>query len=204
MNFSTPEMSSAPHGPSPSFTKSHEHVDTSIANTKSLKTRVTELELVNDLLRSRILELEISEDSARRSEAITRESENLLRLQVGKLESKNQEHTERIANLRGVLLGLISKFGSALHDNLDTMPEYELDLENDDEELILNLAGQFTKNLPIRSNPVKNNTVFLQNASKTSKLEGKSTLMEGSQDFKCTDSLTLGSYLPHKKLKTTY
>lgn len=65
---------------------------------------MSELELVNDLLRSRISELESAQEAARKSEAVVRESEIILRVQVNKLESKNTSFMKRIRLLRKVLL----------------------------------------------------------------------------------------------------
>lgn len=58
---------------------------------QQLRTRVTELELVNDLFRSKINELEVSEAAARKCETAVRESESLMRKYVKSLESKVRE-----------------------------------------------------------------------------------------------------------------
>ncbi|QNP96068.1 Transcriptional regulator GZF3 [Yarrowia lipolytica] len=55
-----------------------------------LKTRLSELELVNDLFRSRVAEVEAAEQAARRSEASMRESEMLLRSALHRLETRNR------------------------------------------------------------------------------------------------------------------
>lgn len=59
-------------------------------NAGDLKTRLSELELVNDLFRSRVAEVEAAEQAARRSEASMRESEMLLRSALHRLETRNR------------------------------------------------------------------------------------------------------------------
>jgi GATA-binding protein len=54
-------------------------VDNLIARNNQLKTRVAELELVNDLFRSRVTELENSEANARRAEMSRQDVETQLR-----------------------------------------------------------------------------------------------------------------------------
>ncbi|KAF5094237.1 hypothetical protein D0Z03_002148 [Geotrichum reessii] len=64
-------------------------------NEEELQTRVSELELVNDLLKSRIGQLEDSEAAARESESIVRKSEMMLRVQVNKLEHRLERYRKR-------------------------------------------------------------------------------------------------------------
>lgn len=52
---------------------------------------MTELELVNDLLRSRITQLESSESAARQSEAVLRD-------QLKKLSEENEQLSKRLAD----------------------------------------------------------------------------------------------------------
>lgn len=71
---------------------SHETTDVdSSESLQQLRTRVTELELVNDLFRSKINELEVSEAAARKCETAVRESESLMRKYVKSLEAKVRE-----------------------------------------------------------------------------------------------------------------
>jgi hypothetical protein len=56
---------------------------------------VSELELVNDLLKSRIGQLEESEAAARESESIVRKSEMMLRVQISKLERRLERYRKR-------------------------------------------------------------------------------------------------------------
>lgn len=104
----------------------NEHDSTS----QALQTRVSELELVNDLLRSRITELETSENSARRSEAIVRESEILLRVRVNKLEGKIQSYLKRIKTLNTNLQALKGVSSPASLDGL--LEDDDLDFSDDD------------------------------------------------------------------------
>ncbi|KAF5109241.1 hypothetical protein DV453_001665 [Geotrichum candidum] len=62
---------------------------------EELQTRVSELELVNDLLKSRIGQLEESEAAARESESIVRKSEMMLRVQMSKLERRLERYGKR-------------------------------------------------------------------------------------------------------------
>lgn len=77
------------------------------ANSK-LKTRVAELELVNDLFRSRVNELEQSEANARQKEITRREVEAQLRVYLSEstkreedLKRKLDETEREISELRG-------------------------------------------------------------------------------------------------------
>lgn len=71
---------------------------------QKLQTRVSELELVNDILRSRISELEFAQEASRKSEAELRESEIILRVRANDLESENMSFMKRVKTLRAVLL----------------------------------------------------------------------------------------------------
>lgn len=68
------------HSPSVSGNGGYEH------ELRTLKTRISELEIVNDLYHSKVSQLEFSESSARRAESTIRESELLLRKQVDELQ----------------------------------------------------------------------------------------------------------------------
>lgn len=62
------------------------------AENSALKTRVSELELVNDLLRSRVTQLEYSESNIR-------ESELILRRKLTELEAKNKKLSRKIKTM---------------------------------------------------------------------------------------------------------
>lgn len=69
--------------------------DTLLATSNALKTRVSELEVINDLFRGRVAELEASEQEARRAEAAARESERRLRKQMEELHSHQPTLTKK-------------------------------------------------------------------------------------------------------------
>lgn len=68
------------------------------ANT-SLKTRVSELEVINELFRGRVAELEQSDATARRSEMIVRDSEVRLRRSLEDAHRREDELKRRISEL---------------------------------------------------------------------------------------------------------
>jgi GATA-binding protein len=68
------------------------------ANT-SLKTRVSELEVINELFRGRVAELEQSDATARRSEMIMRDSEARLRRSVEEAQMREEELKRRVFEL---------------------------------------------------------------------------------------------------------
>ncbi|KAL1981372.1 hypothetical protein VTN96DRAFT_2715 [Rasamsonia emersonii] len=68
------------------------------ANT-SLKTRVSELEVINELFRGRVAELEQSDATARRSEMIVRDSEVRLRRSLEEAHRREEELKRRISEL---------------------------------------------------------------------------------------------------------
>lgn len=68
------------------------------ANT-SLKTRVSELEVINELFRGRVAELEQSDATARRSEMVMRDSEARLRRSVEEAQTREEELKRRIFDL---------------------------------------------------------------------------------------------------------
>lgn len=68
------------------------------ANT-SLKTRVSELEVINELFRGRVAELEQSDATARRSEMIARDSEARTRRSLEESQRREDELKRRISEL---------------------------------------------------------------------------------------------------------
>lgn len=68
------------------------------ANT-SLKTRVSELEVINELFRGRVAELEQSDATARRSEMIARDSEARLRRSLEESQRREEELKRRLSEL---------------------------------------------------------------------------------------------------------
>jgi GATA-binding protein, other eukaryote len=71
------------------------------ANT-SLKTRVSELEVINGLFRGRVAELEQSDATARRSEMIARDSEARLRRSLDDSQRREEELKRRLSELEHV------------------------------------------------------------------------------------------------------
>lgn len=88
------------------------------ANT-SLKTRVSELEVINELFRGRVAELEQSDATARRSEMIVRESEVRLRRSLEDAHRREEELKRRISELESQLAEHISLGHSFLNDSPD-------------------------------------------------------------------------------------
>jgi len=71
-----------------------------IAANSSLKTRVSELEVINELFRGRVTQLEQDEQNARRGEQMRRESEQNLEAQVEDLQRHLQESQRRENQLK--------------------------------------------------------------------------------------------------------
>jgi GATA-binding protein len=70
-----------------------------LALNTSLKTRVSELEIINDLFKGRVSELEQSDANARRSEMLVRESENRLRRTLEEALNREEELKRRVTAL---------------------------------------------------------------------------------------------------------
>ncbi|KAJ5984255.1 Zinc finger NHR/GATA-type [Penicillium waksmanii] len=103
--------------PSPSavdrqLDSSHTYESLLALNT-SLKTRVSELDLINELFRGRVAELEQSDASARRSEMIARDSEARLRRSL-------EESQRREEDLKRHLSELEHQFGTTGSLDLDS------------------------------------------------------------------------------------
>ncbi|PLN83642.1 hypothetical protein BDW42DRAFT_61180 [Aspergillus taichungensis] len=70
-----------------------------LAANASLKTRVSELELINGLFRGRVAELEQSDATARRSEMIVRDSEVRLRRSLEEAQHREEDLKRRVSEL---------------------------------------------------------------------------------------------------------
>lgn len=175
---------SAPRAGSSQDTASTEHEQV-------LQTRVSELELVNDLLRARIAELEASEDAARRSEAIVRKSEILLRVRVNKLETKNKEYAKRVKSLQRLLLS--SKGGEAAAASLENLAlsddddNADIDDDDDDDE---------------DNNDEGNRQVINGSGSGTPSTRTVMSVLNGASSEKAVHTLPHGEDKPSKKAKT--
>ncbi|WEW57277.1 GATA zinc finger protein 3 [Emydomyces testavorans] len=72
------------------------------ANT-SLKTRVSELEVINELFRGRVTQLEQSEEASRRSELSVRDSELQLRRSLEEAQKREEDLKRKVSELEQVL-----------------------------------------------------------------------------------------------------
>lgn len=88
------------------------------ANT-SLKTRVSELEVINELFRGRVAELEQSDATARRSEMIVRDSEVRLRRSLEESHRREEDLKRRVSELESQLAEHTSLGTSFLNDSPD-------------------------------------------------------------------------------------
>ncbi|KAE8355277.1 hypothetical protein BDV28DRAFT_146266 [Aspergillus coremiiformis] len=92
--------------------ESPQTVEGFLAANTSLKTRVRELEFVNDLFRGRVTELEQSDAAARRSEMIARDSESRLKRALEDAQRREDELKRRVSELERQL-GDQAKNGSS-------------------------------------------------------------------------------------------
>lgn len=70
-----------------------------IAANSSLKTRVSEFEVINELFRGRVTQLEQDEANARRGEEMRRESERNLRLHLEESQRRENQLKRRLDDL---------------------------------------------------------------------------------------------------------
>lgn len=70
-----------------------------LATNTSLKTRVSELEVINDLFRGRVAELEQTDANARRAEMMARDSESRLRRSLGEAQTREEDLKRRLSAL---------------------------------------------------------------------------------------------------------
>lgn len=70
-----------------------------IAMNTSLKTRVSELEVINELFRGRVTQLEQSEEASRRSEMNVRDSEMQLRQSLEEAQNREEELKRKVSEL---------------------------------------------------------------------------------------------------------
>ncbi|PGH16875.1 hypothetical protein AJ79_01519 [Helicocarpus griseus UAMH5409] len=98
------------HNPSPGSTSSNDrHLEVPqtyeglLAANTSLKTRISELELINELFRGRVAELEQSDAAARRSEMVVRDSESRLSQSLEEAQKCEEGLKRRISELEQLL-----------------------------------------------------------------------------------------------------
>lgn len=85
------------------------------ANTK-LNTRVSELEVINELFRGRVAELEQSDATARRSEMIVRDSEARLRRSLEDAQRREEDLKLRVADLESQLTDRLNGDNNLAHN----------------------------------------------------------------------------------------
>ncbi len=68
----------------------------------ALKTRVSELEVINDLFRGRVAELEASEQDARRNETLARKAEGRIRIDLEEAKRKIEELESELTEYRDI------------------------------------------------------------------------------------------------------
>lgn len=98
-----------------------------IAANTSLKTRVSELEVINGLFRGRVAELEQSDATARRSEMVMRDSEARLRRSAEEAQTREEELKRRIFELE-LQLGEHGTYASNI--SLDEHPPKKIRLSD--------------------------------------------------------------------------
>ncbi|RDH32271.1 hypothetical protein BDQ94DRAFT_145769 [Aspergillus welwitschiae] len=114
-----------PRQPSPTATsaavdrhlESPQTYDGLLAANTSLKTRVSELEFINELFRGRVTELEQSGATARRSEMIVRDSEVRLRRSLEEAQRREDDLKRRISELERQLTDQTSSANPAGNDS---------------------------------------------------------------------------------------
>ncbi|EON69785.1 hypothetical protein W97_09048 [Coniosporium apollinis CBS 100218] len=83
-----------------------------IALNTQLKTRVSELEVINDLFRGRVSELEQGEQEARRNEMLARECESSLRGELEAARNRESELKRRLEEMEADLAEYVGSEGS--------------------------------------------------------------------------------------------
>ncbi|OOF99457.1 hypothetical protein ASPCADRAFT_40871 [Aspergillus carbonarius ITEM 5010] len=125
LNPSNSLPSVQPRQPSPTATsaavdrhlESPQTYDGLLAANTSLKTRVSELEFINELFRGRVTELEQSGATARRSEMIVRDSEVRLRRSLEEAQRREDDLKRRISELERQLADQATSTNAASHDS---------------------------------------------------------------------------------------
>lgn len=86
--------------PSPSSLEPHQTYDSLLQSTTALKTRVSELEVINDLFRGRVTQLEQSDENSRRTELMQRQTEKNLRQLLEESQVREMDLQRRISDLQ--------------------------------------------------------------------------------------------------------
>ncbi|KAJ6008401.1 hypothetical protein N7540_012377 [Penicillium herquei] len=111
------KMVPMPLGSPSAMNESPQTYESLLALNTSLKTRVSELDLINELFRGRVAELEQSDASARRSEMIARDSESRLRDSEARLRRSLEDAQHREEALKRRINELENQLAEAEGDN---------------------------------------------------------------------------------------
>ncbi|KAJ5716059.1 hypothetical protein N7493_007970 [Penicillium malachiteum] len=111
------KMAPLPLGSPSAMNDSPQTYESLLALNTSLKTRVSELDLINELFRGRVAELEQSDASARRSEMIARDSESRLRDSEARLRRSLEEAQHREEGLKRRITELETQLTEVEGDN---------------------------------------------------------------------------------------
>ncbi|KAJ5627130.1 hypothetical protein N7528_004557 [Penicillium herquei] len=111
------KMAPMPLGSPSAMNDSPQTYESLLALNTSLKTRVSELDLINELFRGRVAELEQSDASARRSEMIARDSESRLRDSEARLRRSLEEAQHREDGLKRRITELETQLTEVEGDN---------------------------------------------------------------------------------------
>lgn len=85
---------------SPSSLEQPQTYDSLLQSTTALKTRVSELEVINDLFRGRVAQLEQSDDNSRRTELMQRQTEKNFRQLLEESQVREMDLQRRISDLQ--------------------------------------------------------------------------------------------------------
>ncbi len=163
-------------------------IETLLAANSALRTRVTELELVNDLFRSRVSELETSEANSRRADTPRRDLELQLRVRIDELERRENEWRNKVLQLEEDLANKDGSSKKPKNDSLKTLHDKKRqaheDAGNDGDRNHINLSNRNgSTDEPIEH--LTNNVVH----------DGQSTTDKGEDLIRAEDILELQSNL---------
>lgn len=95
-----------------------------LQSTTTLKTRVSELEVINDLFRGRVTQLEQSDANARRAELMQRDSETKLRQLLDQSQAREHELRRQLDELEREVMDLRGLQPRAKRQRLSDESEY--------------------------------------------------------------------------------
>ncbi|OAT02489.1 GATA-binding protein, other eukaryote [Blastomyces dermatitidis ER-3] len=103
LQMHNPSLSST-SSPNDRHLEAQQTYESLLAANTSLKTRISELELINELFRGRVAELEQSDATARRSEMVARDSESRLNQSLKEAQRREEGLKRRISELERALI----------------------------------------------------------------------------------------------------